>query len=217
MRYISGSHFGFRPFVALGISILCFFAFQHYYGILHGLDLSHTSPQDASPINIATPARIVADPLVKRVAIPFGDATACNVSSPPDPEPTAHPDDGDLAKRSDWTLTYSNAKCKGERLRHMINSASASGRVWPYSAMTRNGWTVTETDLEELPAPMISAMKSHGLGTTDTENRQRNADLTHPFINDAGETVVSQAQLEIRQDSKPLAYTQAGTRLWVLP
>ena len=36
-------------------------------------------------------------------------------------------------------------------------------------------------------------MESHGLGTTGTEDRQRNANLDHPFINDAGEIVVSHA------------------------
>ena len=199
MPSIAGSHSGFRPFLALGISILCFFTFQHYHGILHGLDLSHISLQDTNRINVATPARNIADPLVKRVAVPFGDATACNFSSPPNPETTTHPNYPDLVKRTGWTLTYSDAKCKGERLRDRIDSASASGRVWPYSAMTTNGWTVTEPGLQELPAALISAMESHGLGTTGTENRQRNANLDHPFINDAGETVVSKAQLEMHQ------------------
>ena len=147
MPSIAGSHSGFRPFLALGISILCFFTFQHYHGILHGLDLSHTSLQDTSRINVATPVRNIADPLVKRVAIPFGNDTACNFSTPPNPETTTHPNHPDLVKRSGWTLTYSDAKCKGERLCDRINSASASGRVWRYSAMTTNGWAVTEPGL----------------------------------------------------------------------
>lgn len=172
---------GLRAFLVLAISISCFFASQHLRGAVPGSENDLASVSTVDHESTAAPAQDLADQLVKRVAVPFGDTTAYNFSSPTEPELNGDLNHPNLVKRGSWTLEANVAICKGQKLLDRMRDAShnAPGRQVNMASIKMNGWTVTDRDLQILPAPVVAAMKAYDVHTADT--KQRNADLDHDF------------------------------------
>ena len=192
MDSLLGSRRSFRAFVVLAISVICFFAFQQLYEPTHGITHHHASVHKASYKNVAATLPVIAHQLSKRVAVSFGDA-ARNISCSQDEKPATHPD---LVKRANvWSLDYDTAVCKGKKLRDRIDTSSGNGRIWQYSDLDRNGWTVSQPgengrEAAEYPDALKQAMTAYGVSTSLDQNQQRFANLDHPFVNDAGQEVV---------------------------
>jgi len=181
MPFLTMFRRGLRAFLTLGISVSFFFASQHLRGAIPGLDEHLTSVRTVNHKSLGAPAQYLPDQLAKRVAIPFGDTTAYSFSSPPDQELNADPDDPNIVKRASWSLEVNVAICKGQKLLDRMSDAShnAPGRQVNMASIMLNGWTVTDKDLQFLPAPVVAAMQAYGVETADTKHR--NADLDHDF------------------------------------
>lgn len=192
MAHLRLSQRGLRAFLIPAISAACFFAFLPLYPLAQDIGRRHASAQKAGCMNISSPSLTAHPTAYKKVAIPFGDA-ACNVSRLQDEQPAAHLD---LVKRANvWTLSYDTAVCKGKRLREQIDTSNGNGRIWQYSDLDRNGWTVTRPgengrEAAKYPDALEKAMTAYGISTSLDQNPQIYANLDHPFVNDAGETVV---------------------------
>lgn len=181
MPFLTMSRRGLRAFLILGISVSFFFASQHLRGAVPGLDDHLASVRTVNHKSLGAPAQHLPDQLAKRVAIPFGDTTAYNFSSPPNQELNGDSDYPNIVKRASWSLEVNVAICKGQKLLDRMADAShnAPGRQVNMASIKLNGWTVTHKDLQFLPAPVVAAMQAYGVETADT--KQRNADLDHDF------------------------------------
>lgn len=188
-----GSRRSFRAFTVLAISVCCFFALQGLHKPIQDIGQYTASVHKVSYENAAEPLHGTAHQLDKRAEVFFGDA-ARNVSSFGGEQPSTHKG---LVKRTNvWSLDYDTAVCKGKRLRDRIDTSSGNGRIWQYSDLHDNGWTVTKPGengrvAAELPATLRKAMTTYGLSTSPDQNQQRFVHLDHPFKDDKGQTVVS--------------------------
>jgi len=181
MPSLTMSRRGLRAFLVLVISVSCFFASQHHHGTIPGIDNDLASVHTVNHKSSEAPAQHLADQLAKRIAIPFGDTTAHNFSSLPDHKLNGDPNHPAFVKRTSWKLEADVAICKGQKLLARMADAShnAPGRQVNMASIKLNGWTVTDRDLQFLPAPVVAAMNAYGVQTADT--KQRNADLDHDF------------------------------------
>ncbi len=181
MPFLTMSRRGLRAFLTLWISVSFFFASQHLRGAIPGLDEHLASVRTVNHKSLGAPAQYLPDQLAKQIAIPFGDTAAYSFSSPPDQELKSDPDDPNIVKRASWSLEVNVAICKGQKLLDRMADAShnAPGRQVNMASIKLNGWTVTDRDLQFLPAPVVAAMQAYGVETADT--KQRNADLDHDF------------------------------------
>ncbi len=181
MLFLTMSRRGLRAFLTLGISISFFFVSQHLRGAIPGLDEHLASVRTVNHKSLGAPAQYLPNQLAKRVAIPFGDATVYSFFSPPDLDLNADLHGPNIVKRASWSLEVNVAICKGQKLLDRMADAShnAPGRQINMASIKLNGWTVTDEDLQFLPAPVIGAMQAYGVETADT--KQRNADLDHDF------------------------------------
>lgn len=177
------SHRGFRALAVLVISTSFLFASQNFHGTVPGIDSNLAPTHSVDHKNAAAPVHHGADQLAKRVAIPFGHVATNNFNSPPDQKPGDILHKPVLVKRKTWKLEVDVAICKGKKLLQTMADASHNApRTVNMANLKINGWTVSDVELQHLPAPVVAAMRAYGVDTADT--KQRNAMLDHPFPKD---------------------------------
>lgn len=179
---------GVRTLAVLAISILTFFALQHHVPTSNG-NIGHTAATDIIALSAGS-AHHIANPIAKRVAIPFGDQ-ANHISKIASKQQAAQSrpvrrDDDDKV-----TLTLKEAICIGERRRDQIANGGTPGRVWSMDDLDPNGWEEFEPD-PFLPLPGVQdALRDYGLPTTEDDDAMvhRNFGQLHEFVKSRGETV----------------------------